>query len=102
MIGLAEGDKSYQASSIMSKRTRQYNENIKKLLPYLQDSTNLRIVSTEQNVDQSFEQLVSNVEPTILLVRPGGSADAQAKRDEIVTELKTNKGFIELSVFNLI
>ena len=35
MINLAQSDPSYQASSILSKRIRQYNENAKKLMPYL-------------------------------------------------------------------
>lgn len=51
MIGTAQNDSSYQASAILSKRIRHYNENAKKLMPYLEASTNLRCVSTEQNFD---------------------------------------------------
>ncbi len=48
MISLAQSDESYQASAILSKRIRQYNENAKKLMPYLKAATNLRCVNTEQ------------------------------------------------------
>jgi len=44
-----QGD--YQASAILSKRIRIYNENSKKLMPYLQANTNLRVVNTEQNIE---------------------------------------------------
>ena len=76
MIMLSQTDESYQASAILSKRIRQYNENAKRLMPYLQQSTNLRVVNTEQNFDQAFKQLCSFVEPTVLLVRHGGSPNA--------------------------
>ena len=42
-----------------------------------------------------------HIEPTILLVRPGGDAASYEKKNEIITELK-NKGFRELNVFQLI
>jgi len=60
------------------------------------------MVNTEQNFDQAFEQLCSYVEPTVLIVRPGGCADAAEKRLQIVEQLKAEKGFIELKVFQLI
>ena len=102
MISLAQSDSSYQASAILSKRIRQYNENAKKLMPYLKASTNLRCVNTEQNFAQAFQQLCSFVEPTVLLVRPGGNQDAFDKRNQIIDELKKNKDFKELNVFALI
>ena len=102
MIGLAQRDASYQASAILSKRIRSYNESAKKLLPYLAASTNYKVVSTEQNFDQAFKQLCSYVEPTVLLVRPGGNPDSFEKRSQIIEELKQSKGFKELNVFALI
>jgi adenylate kinase family enzyme len=51
MINLEQSDSSYQASAILSKRIRHYNENAKKLFPYLKQSTNLRCVNTEQNFE---------------------------------------------------
>jgi len=45
----------YQASSILSKRIRLYNENCKKLMPYLQEATKLRMVNTEQNLDMALQ-----------------------------------------------
>lgn len=102
MICKAQQDSSYQASAILSKRIRHYNENAKKLMPYLQSSTNLRCVNTEQNFDQAFKQLSCFVEPTVLLVRPGGAANSYDARGEIIKTLKETKGFIELNVFQLI
>ena len=49
-----------------------------------------------------MKQLTACVEPTILLVRPGGNDDAYEKRSRIIEELKTNQGFVELNVFSLI
>lgn len=43
----AGDDGAYQASAILSKRIRLYNENAKQLLPYLQQATKLRVVNTE-------------------------------------------------------
>mmetsp|Transcript_15594 Transcript_15594/g.19611 ORF Transcript_15594/g.19611 Transcript_15594/m.19611 type:complete len:311 (+) Transcript_15594:900-1832(+) len=97
-----ENDATYQASAILSKRIRLYNENCKRLIPYLQQATKLRVVNTEQNFEQALQQLCSYVEPTILLVRPGGCPDSFEKRIQIVDELKQSKGFIELNVFQLI
>ena len=102
MTCTAQQDSSYQASAILSKRIRYYNENAKKLMPYLQSSTNLRCVNTEQNFDQAFKQLSSFVEPTVLLVRPGGAPNAYDARSDIIRTLKETKGFIELNVFQLI
>lgn len=102
MICKAQEDSSYQASAILSKRIRQYNENAKKLMPYLEASTNLRCVNTEQNFDQAFKQVCSFVEPTVLLVRPGGGSNAYDSRSDIIRTLKESKGFIELNVFALI
>ena len=102
MIKLAQTDSSYQASSILSKRVRQYNENARKLLPYLKQSTNLRNVNTEQKFDQAFQQLCAFVEPTVLLVRTGGGEEAHFRRIQIIASLKSTKGFNELNVFQLI
>ena len=101
-MNATEDEGQYQASAILSKRIRLYNENAKRLMPYLQSATKLRVVNTEQNFDYALQQLCSYVEPTILLVRPGGSPDAFEKRIQIVDALKNEKGFIELSVFALI
>jgi len=49
-----------------------------------------------------MRQLCSFVEPCVILVRPGGSADAYEKRMQIIDELKKTKGFNELNVFALI
>lgn len=71
-------------------------------MPYLKTAVNLKCVNTEQNFDQAFTQLCSYVEPTILLVRPGGNPDAYDKRNQIIEELKNSKDFKELNVFALI
>ena len=102
MTQMSQGDDSYQASAILSKRIRKYNENAQKLMPYLKANTNFRVVNTEQTRDQAFDQLCSYVEPTILLVRPGGDENAYAAKSEIIAKLKETQGFEELKVFELI
>jgi adenylate kinase family enzyme len=102
MTLMAQNDASYQPSAILSKRIRMYNENAKHLMPYLEANTNLRCVNTEQNFDLALTQLCSYVEPTVLLVRPGGAPDAYERRQQIIEQLKTCKGFKELNVFSLI
>lgn len=102
MISLAQTDASYQASAILSKKIRQYNENSARLLPYLKQATNLRTVNTEQTFATAFEQLCAYVEPTVLLVRPGGAETSFETRQTIINELKAAKGFTELNVFMLI
>lgn len=57
-------------------------------MPYLQSTTNLKCISSEQNFESAFNQLCTAVEPTILLVRPGGSPDSYEKRSQIIEELK--------------
>ena len=54
MISLSQDSGAYQASSILSKKIRMYNENAKTLLPYLQSCSNLKCINTEQNFDQAF------------------------------------------------
>jgi hypothetical protein len=58
-------------------------------MPYLESTTNMKKISSEQNFDQAFSQLCASVEPTILLVRPGGNGDSYEKRGQIIEELKT-------------
>jgi hypothetical protein len=70
--------------------------------PICSNPSNLRVVNTEQNFDQAFKQLCSFVEPTVLLVRHGGSPNATEVQKQIVDELKATKDFKELNVFNLI
>ena len=79
-----------------------YNENAKKLIPYLAANSNLKTINTEQNFDQAFTQLSDSVEPTVLLVRPGGNQDSCEKRQQIIDELKSTKDFKELNVFTLV
>lgn len=98
MINLGQGEDGYLASSILSKRIREFNENQKRLLPYLDSTTNLCRVNTEQPFDTTFSQLCAFVEPKILLIRQGGGDGAEAARDEIVAKLTGEQGFTELSV----
>jgi hypothetical protein len=73
MIQVGADSDNYEASTILAKKIRQYNEDGKKLMPFLEKNTNLRVVDAEQSVSQAFAQICSYVEPTILHVRIGGS-----------------------------
>ena len=55
MTSLSKDNPAFQASAILSKRIRNYNENAKKLMPYLKSATNLHCINIdEQNFDQAF------------------------------------------------
>ena len=62
-------------------------------MPYLKSQCNFKSISSEQNFDQAFNQLCTSVEPTILLVRPGGCDNAYEKKTQIIEELKKTQGF---------
>ena len=102
MTQKAQGDAGYQSSSILSKKIRLYNENFKKLEPYLSRATNLKSINTEQIFDTAFKQLCSYVEPTVLIVRPSGHDNAVQVRKEIIAQLCDSQGYIELNVHTLI
>lgn len=98
MIGLGQDDPSYQASTILSKRIKIYNENWQKLMPFLQAQTNLKSVDTEQIFQTAFEELCGHVEPTIIHVRPGGAQNAQINAKNIKNALITELGYFELNL----
>ena len=98
MIGLGQDDPSYQASTILSKRIKIYNENWQKLMPFLQAQTNLKSVDTEQIFQTAFEELCGHVEPTIIHVRPGGANNAQINAKNIKNALITDLGYFELNL----
>lgn len=51
MISVGTDSEDYQASTILAKKIREYNENCQKLMPFLEKCTNLRIVDAEQSMD---------------------------------------------------
>ena len=98
MTGLDQNDPNYQASTILSKRIRIYNDNWKQLMPFLQSQTNLKVVDTEQIFQTAFEELCGHVEPTIVHVRPGGAANAQMNAKDIRNALINELGYFELNL----
>lgn len=71
MIKLGADENDYQASALLSKKIGQYNENSKKLLPYLEKNTAFKVIDAEQKLEQVIAEVRKHVEPTILLVREG-------------------------------
>jgi hypothetical protein len=59
MINLGADSDNYQASTILAKMIRQYNEDCQKLMPFLEKSTNLRVIDTEQTLSQAEAQIFS-------------------------------------------
>ena len=47
MIAVGTDSDDYQASTILAKKIREYNENCQKLMPFLEKNTNLRYVDAE-------------------------------------------------------
>lgn len=89
MIQLGAGADSYEASTILAKKIREYNENCKKLMPYLAKLDSLRTVDAEQTLSQATAQIFSYVEPTILHVRMGGSESSKYNAKMIIEGLQT-------------
>lgn len=100
MISLGKDHPNYLPSSILSKKIKKFHDSAVKLLPYLRDNGNLNEVDTEQTFGNSFKQLCSFVEPTVLHVRSGGSSNELRK--EIVEKLQANNDFVNLDVNSLI
>lgn len=97
-----QGECGYQSSAILAKKIRLFNENSVKLLPYLQASTNLKCISSEQILETSFEQLSACVEPNLLLVRKSGNDYAEMAQQDIIKNLCASQGYTELNVHSLI
>jgi adenylate kinase family enzyme len=100
MIALGKEHPNYLPSSILSKKIKKFHDNAVRLLPYLRSSCNLFEVDTEQTFVNSFKELCSFVEPTVLHVRSGGSSNELRK--EIVERLQQGYEFVNLDVNSLI
>jgi len=97
MISLGQDSPNYQPSTLLSQKIRVYNERSEKLIPFLKDNTNMRVVDTEQNFDIAFAQMCSHVQPTIIHIRGSGSDYAQDLLKKTSHELVNNHGFIDLN-----
>lgn len=102
MIKLGAGSDKYQASTILAKKIRQYNEDCQKLMPFLEKCTNLREVNTEQTLSQACAQICGFVEPSVLHVRCGGSDTATKTSRAVCAGLTQDQKYFELDVNSLI
>lgn len=95
MIDLGENHPNYISSTILSKMIAKYHEDCVELIPFLKSSNNLIEVNTSQTLEKSMEEVCKHLEPLVIHVRPGGSADL---RNQMVEKLSAEHGFINLDV----
>jgi len=74
---------NYMPSALLSKSIAEYNANLKDMLAYLRAETCLTEVNTEQDVERSFKQVCSVVEPLIINVRTSCTQDSQSAAHSI-------------------
>lgn len=101
MIQVSQTSPSYLPSSLLSKRIGEYNENLKELLPYLRENTELSEISTETPLKTSMKEMCSYIEPTVISVRSSGSKEATQAKNSVMSGLQ-EQGFIALEVNDLI
>lgn len=101
MQSIASNSTSYQPSSILSKKIRNYNENLDKLLPYLKSAADVLEVNSSTNYDTAFAEICKSVEPTIIHLRTG-SEHAVSTSYTIRNALIEEQDFIELKTFDFV
>lgn len=99
MISLGKDHADYVPSAILSKKIKKFYDESPLLLPLLQEKTQFYQIDCDQNLDKVFEQVNSIVEPTIIHIRSGTNNDL---KKEMVTQLVSQHGFINLEVNSLI
>ena len=83
MIAVPENHPNYMPSALLSKSIAKYNESLVDLKKFLLAETNVCEVSTEQIFKQSFDKVLSVIEPTVINVRCSGSDASVAAREAI-------------------
>lgn len=76
MIELGQDSPNYVCSALLTKKIRNYHEDMKTLAPFFEKETNLIRVSSDQAFDKTMEAIYEKLEPTIIHVRPGAGAAA--------------------------
>mmetsp|Transcript_30546 Transcript_30546/g.46824 ORF Transcript_30546/g.46824 Transcript_30546/m.46824 type:complete len:245 (+) Transcript_30546:181-915(+) len=100
MIDRGEKADDYVPSTILSQKIKQYHEQAKELLPFLEKSTNFHKVSTEKSFEKTMEDVNKQVEPCVIHIRPG--ANSNDLRKTITEQLHSQHGFINLDINALI
>lgn len=95
MIDLGEDHPQYVASSILSKRIKEFHENSVQLMPFLKKNTCCSEIRTDQDIHNSLNEIFRHLNPTIINVRFGKKAGLS---DEIISNLANNHGYINLDV----
>jgi hypothetical protein len=57
MIKLPEASPQYLPSSLLSKKIGQYNENLRELLPFLKENTEISEINTEGTFTKIFKEI---------------------------------------------
>jgi hypothetical protein len=100
MLELGQGHPAYVQSPLLTKKIAKYYTDMKGLLPLLEESCNLQYVSSDQSIDKTLDAIYKTIEPTVIHVRVG---DNQSKlRDEIVSNLSKDHGFVALDVKKIV
>jgi adenylate kinase family enzyme len=99
MTDLGESHPNYVASSILSKRIKEFHDNSVALLPFLKSDTCFHEVRTDQDIQKSLEVVFKEVEPTLINVRMGKNPALQT---DIIKNLTQNHGFLNLDIDELV
>ncbi len=100
MIERGEKAADYVPSTILSQKIKQYHEQAKELLPFLEKQTNFHRVSTEKSFEKTMEDVNSKLEPCVIHIRPG--ANSNDLRKQMTEQLSSQHGFINLDINALI
>ena len=101
MLETSKDSKDYLPSAILSKKIRNFNEQGVKLLPLLKLTTKfLELDTSSQTFAQSFKDICTAVEPTILNIISHGEGEDETFTSMIHT--LTNEGYVKVPVNELI
>lgn len=101
MIDLGKNHPEYCPSAILSKKIREFNDQVATLKPYLKGKypNNFHEINTEHpQYHVVFDSLSQIIEPTVLHIRVGTNNDL---REEMITKL-VEKEYMNLEVNELI
>ena len=101
MIEIPQSSSRYVPSALLTRRICDYNNNLRDLIDFLRNDTDLTEVSTEIGLRQSMDEICKVVEPTVINVRSSGSDEAEAVRNEINAQLQ-EQGYKLLCIEDLV
>ena len=94
---------SYIPSTILAKTIKRFYEQAAGLIPYLRNNTRFNEINAERPLSTVLKDLYQVIEPTVIHIRTGGTAQSNDLRKEIIEELTSDRwGYCNLDVNALI